>query len=292
MQLILHVGAHGTDGGRFARWISDNRPIFAQRGAVAPPPRLFLSRLSEALDTGRDADPLDREEGLLRGLGASGARRWMMVSAPGLLGGVTDVIAPEGFYVKDVARRLFGVRSLFPRSKVTVLVSVRRPSAVIPAMLPQDPDAVADLLPKLSSETLPWARLIGLIRQEMPQAQIVAWRHEDLADLWPDVLSRFVGPERPIARNGLLEFAAIGLNEEARVRLKKYLEVSPPATAGQWRQVARVFGDRYGRDTPADPTAGLPGWVQVELARLDRGYETEWTDIAGLAGINALTASR
>lgn len=291
MRLTLHLGAYGTDGGLIARWISDNREVFAQRGAVAPPPRVFLSRLSETLDADRDADPHAREEGLLRALGANGQRRWMMVSAPGLLGGVPDIVAPDGFYVKDVARRLFGIRSLFPRCKMTVLLSLRRPSAMIPALMPGDPDAAAALLPMLSGETLPWARLVELIRQEIPQAQVVVWRHEDLAELWPEILSRVVGPERPIARNGLLDFAAIGLNEEARVRLKKYLDVSPPATAGQWRQVARVFGDRYGRETLPDPAEGLPGWARVELARLDRGYDTEWNDITGLSGVTALSPS-
>ena len=115
MRLVLHIGAHGTDGGLIAGWIARNRDALAAQGIAAPPPRLFLQRLSAALDEGRDAEPLAREEALLRGLGASGQRLRMVVSAPGLLGSAADVLSPEGFYVRDVARRLYGLGSLFPQ---------------------------------------------------------------------------------------------------------------------------------------------------------------------------------
>lgn len=288
MRLVLHLGAHGTDGGLIAGWIARNRAEFERQGVAAPPPRLFLSRLSEALDRGRDLDPPTREEALLRSLGADGAHRWMTVSAPGLLGGIGEVIAPEGFYVRDVARRLLGLRTLFPRCQFTLLLAVRAPAGLLPAILPEDPDMLAEVLPLLGGESLSWAALVAALRRDLPGAQVVVWRHEDLPVVWPDVLAQLIGPGRVLPPAGLANFATLGLSAQARLRFDRYCAQNPPPTAGQMRQLAGAFGRRFGTARGTDAAAALPGWVRAELARLDTGYVTEWADLSGQPGVRTL----
>ncbi len=288
MRLVLHIGAHGTDGGLIAGWIARNRDALAAQGIAAPPPRLFLQRLSAALDEGRDAEPLAREEALLRGLGASGQRLRMVVSAPGLLGSAADVLSPEGFYVRDVARRLYGLGSLFPRTRITLLLAVRGARGVIPALLPQEPGAAEALLAHIPDETLPWSRLVATLRHQLPRAGLVAWRHEDLAQVWPGVLQALVGQGAVLPAAGLLDFAATGLGAEARLRLGRYLAEVPASSAGQLRQTAAVFARRYGQGLDSDPAAALPGWARLRLAELDNGYATEWGDLAGREGLRIL----
>ncbi|MCB1395605.1 MAG: hypothetical protein H6898_04975 [Rhodobacter sp.] len=271
-----------------AAWMARNRAEFERQGAVVPPPRLFLSRLSEALDRGRDLDPLAREDALLRSLGASGTHRWMAVSAPGLLGAVDDVIAPEGFYVRDVARRLHGLRTLFPRCTITLMLAVRSPATMLPAILPDDPEMLASLLPMLDGDTLPWAALVATIRHHLPAAQLVAWRHENLAGVWPDILAQIVGPGRVLPPAGLLDFATLGLSAQARLRFERYCAANPPPTAGHMRQLAEAFGRRYGHARLSAPAESLPGWARTELDRLDAGYVTEWADISGRADVHTL----
>ena len=291
MRLVLHLGAHGTDGGQIATWIARNREGFEQQGVAVPPPRLFLSSLSEALDKGRNLDPESREEALLRGLGASGQRRWMVVSAPGLLGPASGVLAPEGFYVRDVARRLHGLHSLFPRCAITLLLAVRRPSGIIPALLPDDPDDQAEALTALDGEALPWARLVASMRRHLPGARVVIWQHEDFGRVWPRVLAELTGPGRGLPPVGLMEFAAADLSAEARLRVGRYLAANPPAGAGHLAQICEAFGRRYGRTTTTGTEAltPLPGWMRQHLQRLDGGQATEWADAAGQAGVLALT---
>lgn len=286
MHLILHLGAHGTDEGLIARWIAQNRTALEGNGVCAPAPRDFLAAVSEALDAGRDAEPLAREDALLRRLGASGVRRWMVLSAPGLLGPASDVLSPQGFYVKDVARRLFGLHSLFPRCRITVLLAVRGANGLLPRLAPGTGESLSHDLPMLSSDTLPWAQLVAAIRHHLPRARLVVWRHEDLRQVWPDILAQINGPERILPPAGLFDFAALGLAAEARLRMRRYLAANPPGTARQLRQVADAFGSRYGFAAAADPE--VPGWVKVVLDRLDLGYRTEWDDIAGRAGVMAL----
>ncbi|MCB1390731.1 MAG: hypothetical protein KDK12_16575 [Rhodobacteraceae bacterium] len=290
MRLVLHIGAHGTDDGRIAGWIARNRGALEAAGIAAPPPRQFLARISEALDRERDADPLAREEALMRGLGASGQRLRMVVSAPGLLGPASDVIASEGFYVRDVARRLYGMGTLFPRTRLTILLAVRQASGVVPSILPDEPGAADALLPLVADETLPWSRLAATIRHQLPRASVIVWRHEDLARVWPGVLGEVVGPAAALPPAGLMDFAAEGLNAEARLRMSRYLAGAgkAPQSAGQLRQTAEVFARRYGVSVPHDPAGALPGWVRVRLSQLDAGYATEWGDLASLDGVRVL----
>ena len=288
MRLVFHLGAHGTDDGLIAGWIASNRSAFEQQGMIAPPPRLFLNRLSQVLDAERDTDPLQREEALLRGLGASGRCRWLAVSAPGLIGASSDVITEQGFYVKDVARRLYALRSFFPRSQITVLLAVRRASGFLSAILPDDPEAAPALMPMLDGETLPWAQLVVAIRRHMPQARLVVWRHEDLGAVWPDVLAQLTRPNSALPPTGLLDFANLTLSQEARLRLRRYLAVNTPTTAGQLRKLAAVFAERYGPAPRPHQRDDLPGWTAHEFERLDRGYGTEWDDIVGTQGVEVL----
>lgn len=288
MHLVLHVGAHGTDGGRIAGWLARNREALEGQGLALPPPPHFLRQISEALDKGRDEDPFPREEALLRSLGASGTRRRMLVSAPGLLGAGADVLAAEGFYRRDVARRLHGLAVLFPRTRLTLLLAIGRAQAVIPALLPDEPGAAELLLAGITEETLPWARLAHAIRAQLPRAGLVVWRNEDHVDVWPKVLRALVGPEVVLPVPGLFDLAARGMGAEARLRAQRYLAGNPPTSARQLRDVVTAFGKRFGTQAPENPARALPGWLRERLAGLDRGYATEWADLAGMAGVTCL----
>lgn len=285
MQLILHLGAHGTDEGLIASWIRRNRTALEAQGICAPDPDVFVLNVAQAIERDTDVDPLEREETLLRGLGASGARRRMVVSAPGLLSGRDTVISPDGFYVTGVARRLYALRTLFGRCKVTLLLAVRGSVGLLPQILPNDVDALVATLPMLDGETLPWAQLVGTIRRQMPQAQLVVWRHEDFSGAWPSVLARIVGPGRAVPCEGLLEFAKLGLSSAATVRLQHFLAANPAATASEIHHVAGSLAAEYGRAAQANLIADYPGWAQVTIERLAHGYVTEWGDLLGREGV-------
>ncbi|GAB4264385.1 MAG: hypothetical protein Kow0013_11580 [Pararhodobacter sp.] len=292
MRLVLHIGAHGTDDGLIAGYLAQNRAALQGQGVLAPSPRAFVRRLSDVLDRERDADPRAREEALLRSFGASGQRRWLAVSAPGLLGPVTDILQPEGFYSRDVARRMLALRTLFPRCALTILLAVRAPSGFLPAILPLpdsgDTDAIGERLGALGTETLPWGQLVAALRRHLPGARFVVWRHEHLSRVWPRVLSELIGAGRGVPGAGLEAFTALGLSAEAAVRLRHYLAANPPRGAAQLAATAEVFGRRFGRAPVRDMAAAYPGWMREQFARLDQGYMTEWADIASQQGVDAL----
>lgn len=288
MHLVLHVGAQGTDGGQIAAWLARNRAALEPQGLALPAPGAFLRRISAALDQGRADDPFVREEALLRDLGASGQRLRMVVSAPGLLGSSADVLALEGFYQRDLRRRLHALGTLFPRTRLSLLLATAPARHVIPALLPDTPGAAEALLAAIPEDRLPWARLAQSIRNQLPRAQLIVWRHEHLSRVWPQVFHALVGPGVVLPLAGLVDFAARELGAEATLRLRRYLSTNPPQGARQLCDVAAVFGRRFGLAAPADVRADLPGWLHERLAELDRGHETEWAELVATRGVSVL----
>lgn len=289
--LVLHLGAHCTDDGLIAGWLARNTAALEAQGLAVPTARHFLTTISQALAAQEGAVSTPAQEaGLLRVLGVTEARQRLVVSAPGLLGPANRVIAPEGFYIHDVARRVYALRVLFPRTPMAFMLAVRRASGIVPGLLSAD-DArdPEDVLPLLDEDSLPWTPLISAIRGQAPNAPLTVWRHESLPQVWPDVLRGLVGADCVLPLAGLMDMAAARLSAEARLRAGRYLSTNPPATAAQLQRVVALFGERFGLlGSPRDQVVAAPGWVQQQLARLDMSYDTEWEDVSNSKGVRAL----
>lgn len=292
MELILHLGAHGTDDGQLAGWMDANSAALRATGTVAVPPRLFLGALSQALAS-RPERPAshDEEQALLLRLGADAAQGIdrLVVSAPGFLGATSTVFTPEGFYRRDVLRRVYALRLLFPTVKLGFLLAVRDPAGLVPTLMAQ-PDAPAPeaIAAALEEETLPWAALIRRLRHQAPAAEVTVWQHEALSTVWPGILAAIAGPGRAVPLAGIMGLAGQGLSAEARLRAERYLQSNPPADPGQVQRVAAAFATRFGRAPQPLPGAELPGWMVSRLAEQQQGYRTEWEDLANLPGVRVL----
>jgi len=291
MELIFHLGAHATDGGRIAGWLAQNSDALRAQGLVVPPPRRFLAQISQALAAhGPEGQaPVEREHALLRDLGLSGDRPRLVVSAPGLLGPADQIIAREGFYTRDVARRVYGLRVLFPRTNMRFLLAIRGAGGFLPELLAtQGEDAADRLLPLLDEDILPWSSPVAILRRHAPAAALTVWRHETLPEVWPQVLQALVGEGRALPVEGMIEFASMGLSAEGRVRATRYLTTHPPGDLVGLQRVMALFAARFAGQADVTEAAALPGWAQQHIARLERSYETEWADIANLDGVHAL----
>lgn len=290
-ELVFHLGAHATDDGQIAGWLAQNAAVLSGQGLVVAQPRRFLAQISQALAAHGPDGPAtpEREAALLQALGLSEERRRLVVSAPGLLGPAAQVIAPEGFYIKDVARRVYGLRVLFPRTRLHLLLAVRGAEGFLPALLAPMPDDAADtLLPHLDDDILPWSLLVSTLRRQAPAAALTVWRHEDLGQVWPQVLAALTGPGRRVPMAGMMGFAGMGLTAQGRLRAERYLAANPPGDAARLQKVLALFAGRFGHQSEPASLPALPEWAVAHVHRLARSYETEWADIASLDGVRAL----
>ncbi|MCC5969771.1 MAG: hypothetical protein JJU15_07465 [Pararhodobacter sp.] len=291
MDLVLHLGAHATDDGRIAGWLAQNADRLEAQGLALPAPRRFLALISQGLAEHAQEGPVAQghEAALLASMGVTRERRRLVVSAPGLLGAAGQVIAPEGFYIKDVARRIYGLRVLFPRTRLHFNLAVRAADGFLPALLAQLPEDAAEAqLPHLDDDVLPWSLLVSTLRRHAPAATLTVWRHEDLPRVWPQVLATLAGPGRRVPMAGMMEFATLGLSAEGRLRASRYLTTNPPQDAAALQRVIDLFGARFGQETHTPDDSAVPNWARGHVARLTRSYETEWADIASIEGVRAL----
>ena len=281
-QVVLHLGAHATDGGRIARWLASNRAELAASGTAVVEPAHFARTISAALAAQGGAGTPDQERAMLDRL-APGARR-IVVSAPGLLGPAAHMIAPQGFYRRDVARRVHGLRLLFARCDLTLMLAVAAPSTILPTLLDlaEAPDRQT-ALGWIDDDALPWAALVGTLRQHAPAARLVVWRHEQLSRTWPEVLGLMAGGAPPLA--GVLDLVAPPMSAEGMQRLRHYLAKSPPEDPAHLQRVLLAFGLRFGTGAAA-PNDPVPGWMTARLAALDAGHALEWDDIAHVPGVH------
>ena len=302
-EVILHLGAHGTDNGMISAWLDRNAAVIARGGTLVMPSRRFLQRLSQSLTDLGDAPGEADRRAFGDELGLGGHITRLAVSAPALLGPPGESISAEGFYARDATRRLRALGKLLPRDvSLTLALAIARPGAVVPALLAaQEPeperDEIEARLEWLPEETLPWATLVRHIRHELPRARMLVWRHESIPRIWPEVLSRLVGAgedsgmDLPVG--GAEDFAMQGIAEAGRQRMRDYIARKPPPTPALMQRVAAAFAQGYGRTLPgAAGTEGsavaLPGAVRERLARLDEGYAAQWSAIAGMDRVEVL----
>lgn len=302
-ELILHLGAHGTDNGTIAAWLERNAAQIASGGTLVMPARQFLQRLSQLLaDLGDAPGDADRRA-LADALGLGGQVTRVAVSAPALLGPAADVITAEGFYARDPTARLRALGRLLPADMaLTLALAIARPGALLPRLLAAqestpDPAMIAMRMGWLGHETLPWVGLVRQIRRDVPGARLVVWRNESLGAFWPDVLSLFAGypedAEHALPVDGAEEFAMQGIVEEGRERMRRYIAAKPPTTAALMQRVAAAFAQGYGRlayDAAdiAGPGFAMPARVQEQLTRFDEAYAAQWWAIAATDGVEVL----
>ncbi len=301
-EVILHLGAHGTDEGSLASWLAGNEADLAARGTQVMRARRFRRRLEQSLaDHGDGVDDADRRA-FVDALGLRGDLTRLAVSAPGLLVPRASVLASEGLFGTDATSRLRGLGDLLPGGvALTLGLAIARASALVPALMagataPADTGMVEAWLQRLPEPTLPWAALVAQIRQDLPQARLVVWRHERVAQTWPQVLARMSGldaADAALPMAGVEDFAMLGIVPAAHAPMRRYIAAKPPPNPALMQRVAAAFAQGYGRladDVPGfdRPGLALPEDLQERLIALDEGYGAQWSAISAIEGVETL----
>ena len=287
-EVVLHLGAHGTDEGLIARWLSLNVGALRMQGVQPLSASQMLLALTDMLGEPASRDPSGHGS-------APGGGPRLVASVPALLGPVQEVLSPEGFYQRGIGRRIERFGAMLPHDTgVTLCLAVGSAQRVLPALLSPGegggaawPEARA-VLP--DHATLPWADLVTRLHAQAPRARLVVWRHEDLPRVWPQVLGHLTGDAENIPVDGAGEFTMLGLSTEARTRLRRYLAAKPPPSLRLMQRVVDAFGASYGLTEAGPPPLlqHLPEALQARLIALDEGYAEEVSRLAALEGVTLL----
>ncbi|MCC6001545.1 MAG: hypothetical protein JJU19_11875 [Pararhodobacter sp.] len=300
--IILHLGAHATDEGLIAGWLARNAPALALVGTQTMPGGAFMHAIAQALaDAAADAPAALA----LPGMAVPDGR--FVVSVPGLLGPAGSVVSADGFQGAPGIGRLGALGQALPaKTSLTLCLAVGSAWQVLPPLLaaasartgePAEQLALS-LFHALTAQsgpgglpaTLPWVAMIEGLRAQVPDARFVVWRHEDLPQVWPQVLALLAGTVRDLPVAGTDSFALLGQTAEAQERMKRYIAAKPPPTVELMHRVSMAFANSYG-SAPLHRVSDHPplsAAVRAQIAALDQNYAAECARIGQITGVHML----
>ena len=289
MEIVYHVGAHGSDHDRIIRTLLRNRDNLWKQGIEVPAPNRYRGVLGEAVSSlkGRPAPP-EMQEMLLDAVMDSDQAKRLVLSQTGFLGMPNRVVSAEGLYPRS-HHRLTGLSNLFPDSVVEFFIGLVHPARQIAALVRMTNGRYDALMAGVDPRKLQWTPLILRMLQTMPDRDIVVWAQEDLPFTWPEVLRRMAGVAGAVPLIGEDAVLSDLLPAEPLAALNARIAAAPGLSIAARRDMveeALAGADEAVLETPID----LPGWSQDLIDDLSAIYAEDLARIAALTGVEFISA--
>jgi hypothetical protein len=290
MKITIHLGAHRTDQDRLMKTLMRNATRLARHGIFIPGPSRYRTLLRDVTQKlkGGVANPETLDLVLDALLDTTDAEH-IVLSYESFLCGPQAVLADSGYYAR-AARRVLGLRNVFPGHRVRFALGLRNPASHIPAVFQGLTDMrLSEFLGGVDPATCRWSVPMREMTEAVPDCPFIVWCNEDTPLIWTDVL-RAVGdyPDSVWARGGNDLLAAI-MTQYGWERMKTYLADNPPLNDAQRRRVYAAFLDKYALPEAVEEEIDLPGWDAGLIDRMTASYEADVAEIARMPGVRFLT---
>lgn len=281
MDVVFHLGAHGTDEGRLVRTLLANSETLAGEGVAVPRPRHARPIIREAariLQAGQASAAF--EQALLDELTELEQPERLILANDNFLGAVGQAVGAEQLYPL-ASRRAAVLASLFPSARIEFSIGIRNPATFIPAIFRATKEReFSHFIREISLEALRWSELAERILDAVPDATVRIWANEDTPYIWPEIVRAVAGVGADVALEGLDDFLAELLTEEGKQRLTSYLASHPPLNESQRRRIVAAFLERFPREEAVMEDIELPGWTPELVEELTELYEEDLYTIA------------
>jgi len=270
MEVVLHIGVHGTDEGRIADWLGRSAPALEAEGVRVVPPATFRPALHEATQGLRGSPaPRDVEARLLERLCGGITPDRLVLSHESLAGSSARVLEPRGLY-PGIGTKIVALRNLFPSHRVEMALAVRNPVTALPAILSRQADLEAeDFYARAIAYPPDWTEVVTTLRNYAPDCTFTVWRHEDLLVLWPEVGAALLGQAAAVPVLGMEQLVAPALSDDGFAKLRDYLNAAQIVDARQGAKVGTIFAARF----PAVADVAEPAeWPDDARAAAARAY--------------------
>ena len=276
MQIVFHIGAHGTDSERLLVALRKNLARLSELEVSVPRPRLYRSLVSSEAQRlqGQPMTDEDRQAILAQILGQMKTDR-VVLNHDRFMGDGLQTISDGKLYAN--AHETAWLRALFPDCQVDFAMAIRNPATWIPAMFSiyGAQLSFAEFLNKTDPRDLSWADMVQRILKANPGSKIILWCNEDLPLIWPEVLRQVADIEDDEVLDGDADILAEIMQPEGLTRYKEYLESQPPSSIAARREVTSAFLDKFVIDSEIEEEFDLPGWDARLIAKLTRTYESD-----------------
>lgn len=290
MQIVYHVGAHGSDQGKLVRTLLRNREGLLKHGTEIPAPNryygLFGSAMT-ALDGGEATQ--DMQEILLDSLIDHEDVKRLVLSQRMFLGVPQRVISKVGLYPYG-PRRVRGLSNLFPDSVVEFHLCVVHPATQVAQLVMRNKGDYSTIMNGADPRQIRWAPAVRAMLEAAPDREFVIWAQEDLPFTWPEVLRRMagIGPDVPlIGEDAVL---ADLLKPEILHDLQANMDATPDLTIRARRNLVEQALAAGGTEAAMESEVPLPGWSQDLIDELSEIYAEDLDELAAISGVEFISA--
>ncbi|MDO5612298.1 MAG: hypothetical protein Q4G14_03535 [Paracoccus sp. (in: a-proteobacteria)] len=289
MQMVYHIGVHGTDGDRMLKTLLNNRGRLLRDGTEVVTPNRHRGVFEEALAAlnGGPATP-EMEQIMLDAVLDSDDPQRIICTSPGFLGVPSRAIGPEGLYPQAGAR-IAALANLFPSGGAEFFVAIRNPATLIADVLALHGGDYTSLMGGVDPLSLSWLTAMQRMAAGAQGRRLVVWCHEDAPIIWPDIV-RLVGglPASEPLPGGLLYMHELlgdqGLRELRGALSGRELPVS------QRRDLYAEHLQRNVLPHMVEQEITLPGWTQDTVDQVSARYYQDIPRIAALPGVEFILA--
>ncbi|MDE4140977.1 MULTISPECIES: hypothetical protein [Rhodobacterales] len=291
MQVILHVGAHGTEEDRLLKTLLNNKEAAAKRGVAIPGPgkyRYLLKDCMGALLTGTPAP--DSGEVLWDSILEQEHADRVILSNPHFFGSQRQALEGHNFY-PEAEMRMGALARLFPEDQLEIHMGLRDPGSLLPTLLADaSPQRVDQVLQSSDPVALRWSNLLLRLRTAVPDVPITVWCYEDMPLIWAQILRQMMGFNSEERISGGMDLLSSIMSTEGMKRLRAYLHEHRDMTEAHKQRVIAAFLGKYAIDEAIEEEIDLPGWTEDLMDTLSDLYEEDLEQIAQIPGVTLLSA--
>lgn len=286
MQMVFHLGVHGTDGDRLLKTLLNNRDWLMQHGTDTITPNRHRGLFEEALMSlkGGRATP-EMQQIMLDAVLNSETPDRAVFSTPTFMGAPGRVVGQAGLY-PQMGARAAALANLFPDHEVEFFLALRNPATLIAEVLPVFTGGGYHVLMQGRHPLdLRWRDPIQALLRAVPGRRVAIWCHEDVPLIWPEVarLVANIPPDAPL-KGGMMYLEEI-LNETGLAQLKDALATQDQLTVARRRALSARMIEAHALPAVLDQVIDLPGWTQELVDRVTAQYRADVAEIAVLPGV-------
>lgn len=293
MKVILHAGAHATDGGKLLRCLLRNADDLRARAVAVPGPSRYRQLLSGSLNALDKADPApDARDILLENILSEDPDSFgRIILSHDHLFCVPKIALGSGRMYPRADERMRNAARLFETDQIELFIGIRNPATWLPAVYAETPHQSFDsFLNGTEPAYLRWSEVIERIQIALPDLPITVWCNEDSPLIWGEILRAMAGLPSGAKIAGAFDLLSRIMSEEGMRRFRAFLHEHPGISEPHKRRVMIAFLDKYALDEAVEEELDIPGWTDEYVDALTDLYERDIEIIANMRNVTLIAA--
>lgn len=287
MEVILHIGAHYTDGGTLLRSLLKNGDLLMRHGVHVPGPSRYRKTIGGLANRLRGNQPGPEALAALFDTIIDGDEPSRVILSNDSFMCLPERILDDGrLYAR--AFKTSWLRNLFPGHDIIFAVGMRNPAILLNALwhdMRLQGKTYEDTIGAHDPMTLRWSDVIGRIRHHNPLCPVVAWCHEDTPLVWPEILHLLTGIPLAEKLDGEEDMLAQIMQRAGMITFKETLVERGRVSTRERRDLALDLLETYAAPDQIDVEIDLPGWTSDLVERISDAYDADLRQIAGMEGV-------